>query len=489
MIQVRRVLRAFREHDFLGGAAVYILGNTLQKAAAFLLIPLYTYYLSPGDFGITGIVQSVNQVLTIVLALGIHSAILRYYYEYYNDEEQLRRFISSTFLFLTLTATTFSLGLFLWGESLWNLIFRQVSFTPYAQLMIWTVWGSIITQYGLNLYRVRQQPVRFVVTQIGGFIIATVATIYFVAFARLGATGQLLGLMLGSITTAAFSILLLREFVSFQFDWYFVRVSLIYGLPLAPHLIAQWVKTALDRLILESYTTLEEVGIYTLGFNLGFVMQVLVLSTNQAYVPYYFDIMKNALYSERQFRRIVELYVMVFGLICLIGILFGGEVLQFLAPPEYYSAARIVPLILFGFLMNGYYLLAVNPLFFFKRTNVVPWLTGAGAVISIGLNLLFVPRFGSLGTAWSLLISTTLTFLLTALAASQVWKIDLRCTGCVFITLYIFVVAVWESLNGYTQTNVMSFAGRVSLLLVFVVIVYVRFRYTEHLLKEPHSES
>ena len=405
MDRIKGVVRAFFFFFLLGGAAVYVLGNLLQKAAAFLLLPLYTYYLSPEDFGITGIVQSANQILTIVLALGINSAIQRYYYEYYEDETQLKQYISSTFLFLTVAASVASLGLLLGGEPVWGMIFRQVPFVPYAQLMIWTVWGSVLTQYALNLYRAHQEPVRFVITQLGNFLLTTTTTIYFVAFCHLGAKGQLMGLLVGAVVTALISsALLLKEHFTLRVDWKFIRVSMVYGVPLIPHLIAQWVKTSLDRLILENYATLDEVGIYTLGYKLGFVMQVLVSSTNQAYVPYFFEMMKNYPNPKNRFKKIVAFYVTIFGSICLFGVLFGREVLQLLAPPDYYPAARIVPLILFGFLINGYYFLAVNPLFYFEQTAWVPWLTGTSAIASIGMNLLLVPRLGALGAAWSFVL-------------------------------------------------------------------------------------
>lgn len=473
MNRIKGVVHTLLEHDLLGGAAVYVLGNLLQKAAAFLLIPLYTYYLSPGDFGITGIVQSTNQILTIVLALGINSAIQRYYYDYYEDETQLKQYISSTFLFLTVTASAASLGLYLGGKPVWNVLFRQVPFAPYAQLMIWTVWGSVLTQYALNLYRARQKSVRFVVTQLGSFLLTTTATIYFVAFRHLGARGQLMGLLVGSVVTAIVSsMLLFKEYLSLQVDWKFIRVSMVYGVPLIPHLIAQWVKTSLDRLILENFTTLSEVGIYTLGYKIGLIMQVLVNSTNRAYVPYFFEMMKSHAHPENRFKKIVAFYIAIFGSVCLVGVLFGRDILQLLAPPSYYAAAIIVPLILFGFLINGYYFLAVNPLFYFEQTAWVPWLTGTAAVASVGLNFLLVPRLGALGAAWSFVASTTLTCVLTFLVSRKFWKIELPYGRYLLLNAYILAVVLWKTFNGYTESSLARSLLNLVLEICFLLMAY-----------------
>jgi len=458
----------------LSGAAIYVFGNLLQKAATFLLIPLYTYYLSPEDFGIIGIVQSINQILVIILALGINAAIQRYYYDYYQDDTQLRQYISSTFLFLTVAASAVSLGLLLAGKPIWETLFRYVPFAPYAQLMIWAVWGSVLTQYALNLYRARQEPVRFVVTQIGNFLLATTATIYFVAFRHLGAKGQLMGLLTGSVVTALVSsILLLKEYFTLQIDWKFIRVSMVYGLPLIPHLIAQWVKTSLDRVILENYTTLAEVGIYSLGYKLGFIMEILVSSVNYAYVPYFFEMMKNHPHPGERFKKIMAVYVTVFGSICLAGVLFGHEIVQLLAPPVYYPSARVVPLILFGFLINGYYFLFVNPLFYFEKTHWLPWLTGAAAVVSIGFNFVLIPQYGALGAAWSLVVSIVLTFILTFFVSRKVWQVDLCYGRYLLLNTLIGFAAVWMTYTEGPKSGTGTFVLKLFIGGGYVLLAYI----------------
>lgn len=451
------VLRTRQNNNILSSAAIYVLGNVLQKAAAFLLIPIYTYYLSPDDFGITGIVQSVNQVLTILVALGINSAVQRYYYEYYRDNERLRQYVSSTFLFLTVAVSGTSLVLSLHGAYLWGLFFPQVPFIPYAQLMIWTVWGSVLTQYALNLYQARQEAGRFVITQIGGFLLSSAVTVYLVVCRHFGARGQLTGLLVGSVVTALISsILLLREYATLKVSWNLIRVSLVYGLPLIPHLIAQWAKTSLDRFFLANYSTLDEVGVYTLGHSIGLVMHVIMVSTNQAYTPYYFDMMKRHSHPEDRFRRVVAVYVTIFGFICLVGVLFSPELLKILAPPRYFPAAEVVPLILFGFLISGYYFLFVNPLFYFEKTGWVPWLTGTAAAASIGLNFILVPRLGALGAAMTFATSALLTFVLTFYISRQFWKVELPYGRYLLLNTLLGLVVTWMTVRARAQPLGMS---------------------------------
>ena len=474
MDRFKRFLRILFKSKLVSGAGVYVFGNVLQKAGAFLLIPLYTYYLSPEEFGITGVVQVASAVLTVVFALGISSAVQRYYYEYYRDEPQLRQYISSTFLFLNIVAGVASVGLFLGGQRIWAAIITEVPFVPYAQLMIGIAWSNILTQYVLNLYRAQQRAVRFIVTQTGRFLVTVAATIIFVVYLQMGAKGLLLGLLVGSSVTALVSsVLLLKECFSLQISWKFIRLSLVYGVPLIPHLLAQWIKTSMDRFILQRYTSLSEIGLYTLGYRLGLIMQVLVQSINMAYVPYFFQMLKSYPQPETAFRRIVAVYITVLATICIIAMMFARDVLYLLAPPAYYWAANIVPLILFGFLVNGYYFLAVNPLFYFEKTAWLPYLTGISAIVSVALNFLLIPRLGALGAAWSFVSSTMLSFVLVFIASRRVWKVELPYGRYILLNLLVFAVTLWVTYGMEPKLSLSLFTLKLFVGAGFLFLAYV----------------
>ena len=443
--------------SFLSGAAIYMIANILQKAAAFLLIPLYTRYLSPQEFGITGITQGVNQILVITLSLGITSAVQRHFYDYMHDSVQLRQYVSSTFLFLVCVVSAASLGVLLIGKWLWNAVLADVPFVPFAQLTIPAVWGTVLTQYALNLYQARQEAGRYVAIQIGSFVLTITVSIYLVVFRRLGASGQLIGVLAGSVFAAVTSsVFLFKNYLTLHISWEFIRKSLAYGMPLIPHLAAQWVKTSLDRVLLAQRAGLDEVGLYTLGVNLGLGMQVLVISINQAYAPSFFEMLKTHPHPKEQFRKFVALYVTGLGLVCMVGVLFGREVVRLVAPPAYYPATKIVPLVLYAFLINGYYFLFVNPLFYYEKTSWIPWLSGTSAVASVALNLVLIPKLGAVGAALSLVVSMILAFALTLAVSRRFWRVELPYGGYAASTVMIGLAALWMTYGRESVATISS---------------------------------
>jgi O-antigen/teichoic acid export membrane protein len=447
------------------GASVYVIGNILQKAAAFLLIPIYVQFLSPEQFGIAGFVQTVGQFFVVFLSLGNNSAVQRHYYEYYQNDSELKRYISTTFLFTLIVAGVASLVFFFFGKPLWSLIANTIPFAPYAQLMIVTVWGITVTQYITYLYRAEQQSVKYIITQLGQFLLSTAAIIVFVVIFSMEAKGLLLGLLIGSIITAVISsLLMLKRYSTFQLEWKYLTQSLGYGLPLIPHLSAQWIKTSIDQIFLVRYVSLTALGQYNLGYRLGIVMQVLVSSTNLAYTPYFFELMKTHPNPQDQFKKLIEIYIAGFGMICIIGILFMDDVIGIMVPTTYQSSANIARLVLFGYLVNGYYYLAVNPLLFFDKTSWLPWITGVSALTGVGLNLLLIPRYGAIGAAWSFVGSMLLTLILSTGATQRVWNIKLPFSNYILVNSVIFTVLLWT-----ISRSVQSDANPISIITKLVI--------------------
>lgn len=459
----------------LRGILIYSFGSILQKSAAFLLIPIYTHYISTDQYGVYGVLQSINQAVIVILAFGINSSVSRIYYEYFDDRSKLKEYVSSNLVFLLTVSAVLALIFFYVGEKFWGFLFQQIPFSPYVKLMLWTAWSTVLTQFALGILRARKDPVRYIFLQAIRFLVQTGFIVLFVVYMRLEAAGQLMGLMAGSIAAAVLSVaIILKDYFTLKVRWRYVSEGLRYGIPLIPHLLGQWVRTSFDRAILERFSTLNDVGIYSLGANLGIAMRVLVSSTNMAYVPFFFEMMKGGESRESkevQFKVISSLYVFIFGTICLIGILFSRDVVFLLAPSSYHEAAEILPIILLGYLFQGYYFLAVNIILFHMRSIWMTLITGVTAVSSILINYLLIPRFGFLGAAWTFLLASLISFLFTSFAARKLWPVNLPIAKFVIINSMIMIGVLWSTVFGM-QVSALSILCRLITLLLFSVVSY-----------------
>ena len=176
--------------------------------------------------------------------------------------------------------------------------------------------------------------------------------------------------------------------------------ALRFGLPRVPHGLLQQVMFVADRYVLRVFSVLSEVGLYQMGASFGMALKLVLNAFEYAWAPFYFQTMKTP--DAKATFRLVTTYG-VAGLTLLVAGLaaVGPEIVRWVMPPQFHGAARIVPWIGLGVGFHGVYLLTSIGLNITKATRYYPVATGAAAVTSIVANLLLVPRFGSLGAAWS----------------------------------------------------------------------------------------
>ena len=399
--------RIFRSR-LLTQSGLYLVGQLFQKATSFLLIPVWTYYLLPADYGIVGTMAAYSNLLHIVLMLGIYGAVARHLYEVNKEPEEQRSYVFSNFLFLSAFSGLVLVGLSIFGGRWWNVISSgSIPFRPIVVLTVLSIWAGLVSRMLLELYQAQRRALTYVAMEGMAFLLSVSLGLTFVAGYKMGAYGQILGGFIAQALMMIIAVVLLfRGWFTTRLAWRHVSDALSFGLPFVPHLLSAWALTFVDRIMLEHYVPLRDVGFYNLGYNLGMGMLVLVTSINQAYQPHYYGLMSsNAAGAENKILRIVSFYVAVLGLITLAGSLFAGEVIRVLTPEKYQQAAIFVPPILLSYLLVGLYFFVGSPIFYFKRTKLLPIITGTAAVLNILLNYFLIPKYGAIAAAWTTLAS------------------------------------------------------------------------------------
>lgn len=410
----------------IANSGIYVAGNFLQKALVFLLIPMYTRYLTASDYGISGLAISLEGVLILLFGFGIQSSVARYYYEFKGDQERLKQYITANFLFLFFVVGLLTLSLHLGGHILWEQFTSgQIPYSPFIQYVLWSAYAGILIQLSTIIYQTQQNARSFVIAQIAMITLNLGSTILFVVVFGLGVKGQLLGRLLSSAVVAGvLSVILLKQWFDVRIKLIDIQNSLAFGFPLVFHGLFGWAVGSIDRFLLEPRIPLSELGRYNLGYQIGGVMMILLFSINLAWMPYYYSIMdRDANATKRKVRLVSEFYVAILGGICLAGLLFSREILFVISAPQFQGAVVYVPLILFSSLFNGYYFLVSTPIFYYKKTNWIPIITGASAMLNVGLNLWWIPRLGALGSAWATLWSFVVMFGIAYILSQRLFPI------------------------------------------------------------------
>jgi O-antigen/teichoic acid export membrane protein len=282
--QLRAYWDRFRQYKLISNASIYVLGDVVAKGSTFFLLPLWTLYLTPADYGISETLLVYVQVLSLILAMGLHGAAGRHYYDHIDDLAAQKRYITSVSFFLILVSTIAIIVLNIWGPALWrNLTANTIPFDPYVRIALWITYATQWLYIPRALYQTRQKALSFVTVQYGEFLLTTGAMLVLVVMLRQGAYGLLMSRLLATAGLALIvTFFAIRDWFTPRISWHDIRNGLLFGLPIVPHLAAAWVNRSVDRLILERFVSLDELGLYNLGYMLGMAMMMIVLGINNA---------------------------------------------------------------------------------------------------------------------------------------------------------------------------------------------------------------
>jgi O-antigen/teichoic acid export membrane protein len=393
-----------------GLSGIYALGDIFVKGIGFLLLPLYTAYLTPNDYGVLAIAFVVNNISTAVLSLGLNGAAFKFYYDLRG--EQRKRFYGTLWLFFLTVPSVTLLLIELTGKGFCGRLITKVSYDPYLRIALWLSFLTVaFTNFCRELLKASERAIAYVLINAGQSILVIGLSIWLVVGLRKGAQGALLAQLFGVGIMACICIFILWKYISLGIDLPLLKKALLFGLPLMPHFLAHWVLGASDKVILERYVPLSEVGVYSVGYLLGSMMIIFATACNNAILPL-FGRAKPCGYSEaRILARITTYYILVLTFVGLCLSLFSKEIVQLFTTDSYKEAALIVPWIVLGYFFMGLYCIPMNAIVQITgNSKSIPFFTVTAAILNIVLNILLIPKIGMIAAALTTAASYFLMF-------------------------------------------------------------------------------
>lgn len=432
----------------LKGASAYSFGDVLVKSSGFILIPVYTRILTPTDFGIVGYLQVFSQILIIVLGFGFHGAQTRYYYEHRDDNETVGKFMftincTTIFTFLVLILPLLVVG----SLRRWTIGSGNIPFYPYLSVTFIAVLLSVLNTYVTSSLRMKQNFLVATLVHIFTFLVTTTATIVLVVYLKQGAFGRIAGNAFGlAIIFLPCYIFLYAKHFKPQFSKEALKYAVGFGFPIVIHLLMGTIHNSIDRLMLEHYLPISELGIYTLGISVANVLHTFVTAFNQAYQPSYYELMESGSESrETHIVKTFKFWLIMLTLATCIGIVFGGPFLTIFAGSQFREVSSIFPYLLLSVYAGSFYFFFSSPIFFYKKTHLLPLITGSSAVINIVMNLLLIPKYGINGAAIATIVSHVWISVISYVMGNRLFKIKwplrfvLCLVVCVLITFFIII--------------------------------------------------
>src|SRR5438874_977804 len=268
--------------ELLRHSAIYGLGSIAARIIGVLLLPLYTRYLSPSDYGLIETLVALSAVLTALVAQGMKSAFFRFYFD--STEPERRLLVVRTAFWYVLAASTVVLvaGIALAPPISW-LLFGTHHHAGLVIAAFIGLWAALNYEQMTSLFRVEQRSVAYVTATLANVAITIAATVLLVVVFDKGPLGVLVGNFIGTLIVYAALLTYSRRALGLQFDRRLYRAMNRFGLPLVPSAVALWLTNFSDRFFLIKLTDAHEVGLYSIGVRVASALVLLLAAFRLAW--------------------------------------------------------------------------------------------------------------------------------------------------------------------------------------------------------------
>ena len=389
--------------DLLKHSSIYGVGQILSRLASILLLPVYTHFLRPADYGVIAILDLVAGLLGIVIGSGMASAVNRFHFET-DDRQEQSRIWSTGLVFLAVTSTCFVLPCWLirdWLSSV-TLGSEYASGGRFITLSLATVWLACVGQLPETYLRVRKWSGLSVVLSLVRLLLNIGLNVTLLWAFGLGIEGVLIGnLITGLILTFVLCGIQMKHERPITVDRVVLRKLLAFGAPLIATAVLSMVMHQADRYLLRVYLDLDQVGVYSLAYQIGQGVNTLCLMPFAAiWGTVIYEIAKQPDHR-KVYARVFEYFVYGLAVVMLAASLFAEPLLSLLTSDDYAEAVPLIPVICLAYLFFSLHEHFRVPVLLARKTqNMVPVYLLA-AFVNVGTNLVLVPAFHAVGAAWA----------------------------------------------------------------------------------------
>lgn len=379
-------------------AGWFVICNIFQRGIQFIVTPIYTRLLTAGGYGEYSIFITWVNIFAVFATLNLSGGV------YYNGIAKYGRDVRKFSLSLQLLGNICTIFTLICVTAAYGRIQGILGLKYEYILLMFTV---LFFQPALLMWMSEQRLVfsyraMVSVTLCSSVMIPAIGIVLIKVFG-LGATGAIFGYaatncIIGMIFYIRNLFGQRRGVASF---W---KQALIFSIPLVPHYLAQIVLGQSDRIMLNYYEGDSQAGIYTLAYQVGMVLTIVVNGISDSFTPWLYLKIKNRDYCKIQ--KITFMLVFFYSVLAVPMILLAPEIVWILGTQEYYQAIYVIPPVIISTLMNVAYSMFGTILFYYEKTKLVSFASFFGALSNIILNALFIPKFGLYAAGYTTLISS-----------------------------------------------------------------------------------
>jgi O-antigen/teichoic acid export membrane protein len=385
----------------VGGTLNYGVGQALPQVMRFLLIPVFTLYLTPADYGVLLLAGNFSAFMIQFMRLGVPGAVTRFYYDH-REGPALTDYVTTIAIFLLGSSAVIGTATLLVGPWLFEHLIPDLRFFPFGALALATAVISCNQNLQDRLVQAREQSSYMALLNVGRAVVSIALAVWFIVALGWGAYGMLLAELLATAALFVQAGRYLLPNLRGHFQPAMLRTSIVYGLGVLPSHFVYNLAALVTSSILADQVNMGAAGQFGIARNFTQPLTVLASAFQTAFIPIYFSL--RADHRPKNVETLVRTarFVWAGSITVAIGATFLiPPILRLMTPEQFHDAATLVPIMVIGFLSQTVYSAFGPELYFSKKTYLVPIVTASSAIVSILITLATVKTMGAAGVAWA----------------------------------------------------------------------------------------
>ena len=453
-----------------GQTAIYGLTSIVGRLLNWFLVPIYLGIakFTTDQYGIITEMYSYVAFLVVFLTYGMETAFFRYSTL---KDHQPKKVYSTVIYSLLTTSFLFIAAAFLFDQPIADWL-KYPNNTEFVTWFAVIVGLDAISSIPMAKLRAENKATKFAIINFANIAVNVGLNLFFLAYClpmhRSGATNWLIetfynpeigvGYVFISNLIASIIkfILLLPDILQarYGFEFSLLKKMFIYALPLLIFGLAGIVNETIDRIMLKRMLfnvlgqkdTLSQLGIYGACYKVSIIITLFIQAFRYAAEPFFFSQEKEE-NAKETYSKVMTYFVIVCASIFLGVMLFIDVVKYFIPNKAFWEGLPVIPILLFANISLGIY---YNQSIWYKlsgKTKFGAYIGIFGAVITIVLNYLFIPKYHYMASAWATLICYTSMMLLSFILSRKHYPIQYNLSkiflylglafGLYFLTVYL----------------------------------------------------
>jgi len=411
------------KNKFLKNIGIYMFSTSVNQAIPFILLPVLTIYLSPGDFGYVNNFSAILIIFNAILGGGLSTNIEKNYFG--NDEFFMKKLMGNLY-FLLLCST---IGLFIVSRLV--LFIFDIQFIPENIFIFIPFISFFFVSFELlkTLFKTKKQVLSFTLVTLSEVLLNVSISLVLVIGLLLHWRGRVYAM---AFSYAAFGLLSLgylihKKYIKFSIRKDILKKILRLSLPLLPSGISVMIIRRSGILFIDAFQGKTEAGLYGVGLNLATIILFISMPFINTWIPHIYEKLSNSngKNSINSLRNILFIFTIFIFSVCILLSIFSGFILRIMTTEAFFKAGIFIPWLVFGFALWAIKLMHLPFFIHYNRQKYIAMIAIIGAILNLVLNYFAITEVGAIGVAIAFFISNLITYLMVFFSVRTFCKLSI----------------------------------------------------------------